>query len=278
MHKIILFIKSYRPDFERTLNLLTSIEKFNADKIPVYLSVNDKDFDFFKNNLPNHEIVLIKDSEIISCDLTDGWRYQQVVKSSVYRLGVCKNYLCIDADSEFIKQFQINDFIYEDDTPYTIMHESKPFLEMLEIINVKNIFFKESLDAVRKEFNTHGKYWDYGPSPYLWSCKVWEHFNEVYLKNKGIAFQQFLNELDKNSPSECAIYGEYLRKTKLIDIIAVENFFKVYHFKKQFKLERKYFIKNQLAKIYLGVIVQSNFSDKKSKWLSLFSFLMKKRK
>ena len=34
MHKLILFIKTYEPDFERVYKLLESIDEFNKDNIP----------------------------------------------------------------------------------------------------------------------------------------------------------------------------------------------------------------------------------------------------
>ncbi len=266
MNKFILFIKTYKQDYNRTVNLLSSIDAFNKEKIPVYVSVNDNDYNYFKYNLINDNIHLLKDSEIIHCSLADGWRYQQVIKSSVYRLGECENYLSIDADSEFIRPFYLNDFMYDESTPYTIMHESKSFLEMAENINIERVFFLEALEAVRNDMKTYGKNWDYGPSPYLWSCKVWQHFNEHYLSEKNISFEDYLNNLDKLSPSECVIYGEYLRKTKLFDIIPIENYFKVYHYKKQFELEKKYFNKEKLSKTYMGIIIQSNIPVRKKKF------------
>ncbi|KAA0129133.1 hypothetical protein FY557_06095 [Chryseobacterium sp. SN22] len=264
MHSLILFIKTYRPDFERANNLIRSIEKHNKDEIPVIISVNDEDFDFFKDKLKEYNIY--KDSDIIIADNKDGWRYQQIVKSHVYRLNICENYLCIDSDSEFIKDFHYSDFLYDESTPYTIMHESKPFLETMENIQLdsENIFFKEALRATRPLFGNKGKEWDYGPSPYLWSCKVWNHFIEVYLKQQNKTFIDFFNEIDKvTSPSECVIYGEYLLKSKLIDIYPVEGFFKVYHYEKQYRLEKKFHNIEKLKKIYLGVIFQSNWEKRK---------------
>ncbi|WP_300668854.1 DUF6492 family protein [Soonwooa sp.] len=266
MHKLILFIKSYRRDFEAVKNLLQSVSKFNKENIPVYLSVNDSDFDFFKENINSENLTLIKDGDVINCNIKDGWRYQQVIKANVYRLGICKNYLCIDSDSQFIRDFYYSDFLYDDDTPYTIMHESKSFLETMENIGKDSdkIFFKEALKATRPLFGNKGKEWDYGPSPYLWSCKVWQHFNDVFLKERNQDFMNFFNEIDAiTSPSECIIYGEYLLKTRLIDILPVEGFFKVYHFQEQFNLEKKFHNLEKLRKNYLGVIFQSNWKKKK---------------
>lgn len=275
MHKIAILIKTFRPDFNRVTVLLESIDNFNVDGIPVYISVNDEDYDYFTENLKTSHNIL-KDSDIYKCQIKDGWRYQQVIKTQFYRLNVAENYLCVDSDSRFLRDFRITDFIYDDATPYTIMHESKSFLEMVENIgmNSETIFFKQALDATRKLFGNHGKYWDYGPSPYLWSCKVWRHFNEVYLKEKGLTFEDFFELINKEtSPSETVIYGEYLLKERIIEIYPVEGFFKVYHFKQQYYLEKRFYNTDKLKKIYLGVIFQSNWHGRKNfivKFLSKF--------
>lgn len=269
MHKLILFIKSYRPDFDSLEKLLHSINVYNKDNIPVYVSVNDADFDFFVENINIASIQIIKDSDIFDYPPDDGWRYQQIIKSNVYRLGICKNYLCIDSDSEFIRDFYYSDFLYNDETPYTIMHESKSFLESMENIGLdsENIFFKEALRATRPLLGNMGKEWDYGPSPYLWNCNVWRHFNEIFLKKQNLNFIDFFNQIDKKTPpSECVIYGEYLLRTRLIDILPVEGFFKVYHYRKQFLLEKKFHNIDKLKKNYLGVIFQSNWQQKKKKF------------
>lgn len=273
MHQLILFIKSYRPDFDRLQVLLKSINKYNKDELPVYISVNNSDFDYFQENIKQNNINLIRDSDIFEYPANDGWRYQQIIKSNVYRLGICENYLCIDSDSEFIRDFYFSDFMYDENTPYTIMHESKSFLETMEIIgqDSRKIFFKEALRVTRPLFGNKGKEWDYGPSPYIWNCNVWKHFNEVFLKNQNLNFIEFFNKIDeKIPPSECVIYGEYLLKTRLIDILPIEGFFKVYHYKKQFLLEKKFYKIEKLSKNYLGIILQSNWANKQKKWYHFF--------
>ncbi len=261
-HKIILFIKSYKPDFLILLKLLESIERFNVDKIPVYLSVNDEDFDFFNEHIKS-KLTLLKDSDIVKCSIQDPWRYQQIIKSSVYKLQICEDYLCLDSDSLFITKFYKKDFLYNDSTPYTVMHEAKSFQETMERIGLdsKTLFFKEAVIATRKVLNINDtdKIWDYGPSPYLWSTKVWEEI-EKSLAKKDKNLETLLMEINEFSdPSENVIYGEYLRINKPIELIAIDPFFKVYHYKKQFLLEQKFHKIEKLNKIYLGVIFQSNW-------------------
>ena len=85
MHKLAILIKTYKQDFELAKILINSINKHNIDKIPVYISINDEDFDFFKNKLiTNH--TLLKDSDIYKSNVKDGWRYQQIIKTQLKRM------------------------------------------------------------------------------------------------------------------------------------------------------------------------------------------------
>lgn len=266
MTDIVILIKTYKKDYSAYTKLIKSITLFNVDNIPVYVAINDDDYQYFVVNNEHKSIHLLKDSEIYNCSIKDPWRYQQVIKSKFYRLNICKNYLCIDSDSEFITPFKKSDFLFDSDTPYTIMHESKPFLEMINQIDLDSdtVFFKSALPPTRKLIgNKHTKVWDYGPSPYLWSCLVWKDFNENFLASKNMTFEDFMNEIDiETPPSETIIYGEYLLKTNLIPIYPIEGFFKVYHFKKQFLIEKKFYNTDKLKKVYLGVIFQSNWDNK----------------
>ena len=270
-HDIILFIKSYKPDFKNVLNLLESIAKHNKDKIPVFLSVNDEDFLFFEKNI-SFNVNLLKDSDVVNCKIEDKWRYQQIVKSSVHKLNVCDAYLALDSDSEFITDFYKKDFLYKKGIPYTVMHESKGFQETMERINIDSnaLFYKEATRATRTllSIKDTSKIWDYGPSPYLWSTSVWQEI-ENFLEGEGKTLERFLMEISSiTSPSENVIYGEYLRVFKPMEIIPIGPLFKVYHYEKQYALERKFHKLEKLEKVYLGVIFQSNW--KRSFWHNFF--------
>ena len=126
MENIVLYCKSYAPDVNRVKNLLESIDKHNKDNIPFYISVPSSDIKLFQDilgNFPN----IIEDESIHTN--TQGWVGQQIVKSQFWKLNLCENYLCLDSDTYFIKNFYKSDFLYEDSTPYTICHEDKELME-----------------------------------------------------------------------------------------------------------------------------------------------------
>lgn len=281
MHNIILYCKSYAGDVQRVKKLKGSIEKYNRDNIPFYISCPKKDKQLFEDTLGKENYILILDEDIVTLKHThlDGWRSQQIVKSSLHKLEITKNYVCLDSDAYFITDFYKSDFLAKDDIPYTIIHENK------EISQYKKLFFnsnfskgayKETLDSYRSLFGSpYKKMYDYGPNPYIWSCEVWKHFEENYLPSvsteeikikgvtpKSIDLEDFMTilELQHNvQMREAIIYGEYLLNTKLFEVIPTGPLFKVYHWKEMVEFEQKtgLFNEEKLAESYLGIIYQS---------------------
>ena len=51
MHNVILYCKSYAGDVQRVKKLKTSIEKYNRDNIPFYISCPKQDKQLFDDTL-----------------------------------------------------------------------------------------------------------------------------------------------------------------------------------------------------------------------------------
>ena len=269
MHNVILYCKSYAGDVQRVKKLKTSIEKYNRDNIPFYISCPKQDKQLFEDTLGKENYTLLLDEDIVTLnhpEYSDGWRSQQIVKSSIHKLKITKNYLCLDSDAYFITDFYESDFIAKDDIPYTIIHENK------EVSQYKKLFFnsnfskgayKETLDVYRKIFGSeYKKLYDYGPNPYIWSCKVWEHLEESYLKPNNFTFESFSRSTEYQfniQMREAIVYGEYLLNTQLFEIIPSGPLFKVYHWKEMVDFEQKVglFDEEKLKESYLGIIYQS---------------------
>ena len=293
MKNLILYCKSYSKDIERVKKLKESIEKYNSDNIPFYISCPLDDKNLFEDTLGTENYTLVIDEDIVSVGLhnyeegnetyfkgkwndlvlnMDGWRTQQVVKSSIHKLKITKNYVCLDSDAYFIRPFFESDFIAKDDIPYTIIHENK------EVSQYKKLFFNsnfsegaynKTLNAYRNIFGSnYKKLYDYGPNPYIWSCKVWEHFEENYLGPNKLTFESFSAHVEQQyniQMREAVTYGEYLLNTQLIEIIPTGPLFKVYHWKEMVDFEQKagMFDEEKLKESYLGIIHQSNIEKVK---------------
>ena len=294
MEKLILYCKSYSGDVERVKKLKNSIEKYNKDNIPFYVSCPQKDIKLFKDTLGTENYTLVADEEIITFDKNkkykgwtntlvgydkkgniveksdfhiDGWRSQQIVKSNIHKLNITENYLCLDSDCYFIRDFFISDFMATEDTPYTIIHENKEIQQYSRLFFDKKFrggSYNKALDAYREIFGSpYKKLYDYGPNPYLWSCKVWKHLEDEYLTPNNYTFESFNRTVEANyniAMREAIVYGEYILNTRIIDIIPTGPFFKVYHWIEMVDFEEKnnLFDLKKLEESYLGVIHQSN--------------------
>lgn len=265
MEKIILFIKTYKADFVQFRKLLDSINLHNKDNIKVLVSVNDDDYDFFKNNISTIADI-IKDSDIIQCSISNSWKYQQIIKSQLHRLDITENYICLDSDSYFIKDFYISDFI-QDKTPFTIIHQQKELFSWLSINhgylkdNPKE-YFENISKTIMKKIGREGICYDYGPSPTIWSNKVWKSFQENYLDVNNINYIDLIEEF----PSEFTWYGEWLLKSNAIPLLPKEPLFKVFHYKKQFDdFVKEGHTRESIKENYMGIVMQSNW-NKTRKW------------
>jgi hypothetical protein len=252
-----LYCKSYSNDLKRVKKLASSIEKYNEDKLPFYVSVPEKDFTLFQNaNIPMTELLVDEDIHQAS---GRGWIQQQIVKSNFWKLDLSENYLCLDSDSYFIKPFYQHDFIAYEDVPYTVMHEQKELFEWAD----RNLHFDPQegfnieKDDVMSLFNRqYKKRWDFGPSPTIWSKKVWKSLEDNYITPNGLTFEKLI----EYCPSEFTWYGEALLAFRPFEILPVQPLFKVFHYPRQFvQAKEQGYTEELYTKNYYGIILQSNY-------------------
>lgn len=285
MERLVIFCKSYKNDVLRAKRLAESVQRYNKDGIPFYLSVPRADSTLFRETLAGLEITLLIDEEILAAnpqhtesliEKMPGNHLQQVVKSEFWRLGVCGNYLMIDSDSYFIRDFAISDFMYEDAVPYTVMHEGKDLLGFAArngLGKIRKNFIKDR-SAAQKHFNRPGRIYDFGPTPIICNVNVWRILTEQYAMPKQLTFAELITEF----PNEMLWYGEALLHYKPIPVIPIEPLFKVFHYREQY--EESLMLKEDekiLAENYLGIINQSNWDKsldlvprKKRSWKTLW--------
>lgn len=259
MNNLVIYCKSYRTDLALVTRLHESIQKYNIDDIPFYISCPETDLDLFRNALGT-DTNIITDESILNNKINQSWHSQQVVKLSFWKTNLTKNYLCIDSDSEFIKEFKISDFIYNGDIPYTVCHEQKELLEWSTkfpnlYTHIYNGYSGDRLQ-IMKFFNRKGKLYDFGPSPVIFNASVLKSLQDKYMTPNNLTY----NQLIYFCPSEFSWYGEWLLYDKTIPIYPSEALFKVFHYKEQYDdyLTTGYTLEN-LKLNYLGIVMQSNW-------------------
>lgn len=266
MHKLVLFVTSWRGDVTRVKKLHQSIQKYNSDNIPFYIVVSRDDLDIFKQVVGTEGINYVEEESINSYrGVFDGWRLQQVNKIMFATLGIAENYFTLDSDSFFVKPFYEDDFIAYDNIPYSTLFDDNVYqLTSQEYEGWKDHHDREFIDLVHKDWqrdirkiipNKFKRAIHYGPCPVTFHSAVWVHFIEEFLKPNGFT----VGDIIAHVSNEYGWYGEYLMYTKLIDIIPCEAQFLCMHNKAQYD----WFVENisfdVVKRVYLGVIINSSF-------------------
>jgi hypothetical protein len=139
------------------------------------------------------------------------------------------------------------------------MHEQKEFFDWCSLKNnseIKNNFIKEKENLIEYFHRPYKKIWDFGPSPVIWSCKVWQLLEEQYMKKMLLT----LEDLIQINPSEFTWYGESLLYFKPFEILPIGPIFKVFHYYEQYLDSKKDGCTEETFKDnYFGIVIQSNF-------------------
>ncbi|TXH86464.1 MAG: hypothetical protein E6Q78_16810 [Rhodoferax sp.] len=265
MTALALYCKSYRTDLRRVVRLVQSIEQFNEEKIPAYVSVPDADLLLFQEHIGQTSVKLVSDESILKAsprlDLAmvagmHGAVAQQVVKSEFWRLGLADAYVCLDSDAVFIRSFSARDFLSPDGYPYTVLDEAHDLLEdamQHGRHRIVDAFVREA-DLVQQKFGRPGRRYSFGPFPLVWHRDVWESLDKNYLQPHAMSFVDAI----LMAPIESRWYGEALLAYGAIPLHPCQALFKVYHYAWQLDHEmRQGVTSEQLAKLYCGVIYQS---------------------
>ena len=291
-----LVIKSYFNDLNRAERLVKSIRAYNRDHIPLYLIVPFEDLSSFQDKLGTEDINFLVDSDIL--DITMSFSesteislppviMQQVIKSEFWRLDLAENFLIIDSDSYFIKDFTIKDFMFNEETPYTIMNEGRHQLDWAARAGNERFIrdYHELRERALGLFGRKGPHFDFAPTPMICSSKVWMVMYEKVAKPAGESFYDQIVRF----PCETQWYGEFLLHDQTIPIIPREPLFKVWGFEDQWKEGMSLGETDEvLSRNYLGVIDQSYWSrsldaltksqQKKIKWKKRVNRLINKFK
>ena len=269
MFNLVLYCCTFRKDLKRTVKLAESICKHNKAHIPFYISVPAEDVDLFKTHLAEFDALIFDEKDIFKANpkldtqklysIRGGLR-QQVIKSEFWRLGISENYLVLDSDCIFIRDFDETDFIALGDTPYSVIHEGRDVLQATERFGPKKIrqHFLTDREPIKQALGRTGVTYDFGYAPFLWSRKVWESLDIHYLTPNGMNFLDAVLLCG----SEFTWYGESLIRFRAIPIFPLEQLFKHYHYEHQLWSDQILGYKEKvLAYDYLGVVYQSNWES-----------------
>lgn len=266
-HKLSFFCKTYKDDIEKFSHLYKTFIQHNKDNIHLYISVPKSDLSLFKK-YNNKNISLISDESYALkyfakekyWGLSLGYINQEICKLSFWENNFCDNYLCIDSDAYFIRDFFFSDFMKDNRTPYSVLVMDKDLMTE----NFYHEFGKWRHDLIKKIF----EYIKLDDKRYLTchgmtilNCKVLENLKEILLKKNGILYADLINI----SPYEFTWYNAWLQKTRIIPIVNIEPFFKTFHMKIEYIFSKiKMISEKSISEQYVGIVLNSNWKNNKN--------------
>jgi hypothetical protein len=247
--------------------MVESVAKHNVERLPFFLSVPRHDLDLFRSSMPTDVVEIFCEEDILACNSQQnieqvyalrGGLQQQIIKSEFWRLNLCENYLVLDSDCVFIRDFGTADFLVDSTTPYSIVHEGRDLLQTTARFGPNRVReeFLQDRRPIMQALGRDAITYDFGYAPFLWSRRVWNDLAEQYLAPQG----KVLMDAILQCQSEFTWYGESLLKFRSIAIWPREQLFRHYHYEHQYWLDQSLGITTDiLAKDYLGVVYQSNW-------------------
>lgn len=269
MYKFAFLLKTYSGDFQYARRLINSFEKYNKDDIPLYIIVEKKDKNALMNLMPEigeNRNILIKAAEdictyLIGHDVNGikkGYINQEIIKLSFWENGWCRNYLCLDSDAYFIREFYYRDFMYDETVPYTCLIGDKE-------LKTDPIYFEsywkdrdKAIKIIQKQIGfEHDNYLNCHGLQTI-SSEVMENFKNEFMDVKKYTYSDIL----EISPLEFSWYNLWLQKTNVIPLHICEPHFKTFHMKHQAVFTWWQGIKTaDLARSYVGIVMQSNYGE-----------------
>jgi hypothetical protein len=261
-NKFVILLKTFLDDLVYIERLIPSFNKHNIDNVPLYLVVPQKDintFDRFLNqNVKILSEELFKDKLTLTpvCDINPGYINQEIIKISFWELDLCENYFCLDSDCEFIRDFYISDFMFDDDTPYTILIEDNELKVEPEYYNSFWVPREEKIRLIQNEIGFIDKRMLTCHGNAVLSAKVLNSFKSDFL----IARNKTYIDILEIAPYEFSWYNIWLQKKEIIPIKVREPLFKVFHHENHLiDYIRRGTSLNDIARGYIGITINSNW-------------------
>lgn len=264
MHTIAILLVTYIGDLEYVRRLISSYKKYNVEKIPLYIVTPATDIKFFEIfiddtiDLLSYEIItnnLVFDNSVHG--IRPGYINQEIIKLAFWEKKLCNNYFCMDSDGEFIRDFFVSDFMYDNIIPYTILAEYNELAVDPQYFKDHWFSYEKSIRLIQNEVGLVDKRILTCQGFGIFSCKVLESFHKKYLLPKNLTYIDLLII----SPYEFSWYNMWLQKDNTIPIKfrepIIKCFLNKYHhleyLEKGIKLQ-------DISRGYLGIVINSNYS------------------
>lgn len=256
-------LKSYAGDVEYAERLLQSFSRFNIDQIELFIVVPDSDLALFDPILVPHCTVIpegrfsrhLVDHEVHG--IRPGYINQEIIKLAFWELELAENYFCVDSDAEFIRDFRVTDFMFDAETPFSVLVQDLELAVDPEYYEQYWTTREHEIAVIAETVGIDTRVLLTCHGHTVFSRKVLQSFVSDFLVPRNWDYVDAL-EL---SPYEFTWYNMWLQKSQVIAVHPREPWIKVFHSESQ---HLEYLMRNvsvsDIARGYLGVVVNSNYS------------------
>ena len=261
--RFAFLLKTYEGDVDYVERLLLSFHRHNIDQLPLVISCPERDRGLF-DRFAVESVFVINDEDVTNqlvdvevAGIRPGYINQEIIKLAFWETGIARNYMCLDSDGVFLRDFDISEFMFDDETPYTVMYEDNELRTDVAYFETHWRARSKALDRIRIEvglpsqpvLTTHG----FG----IFSARVLRAFRDEFMTPRGLSYSGVL----AISPYEFSWYTLFLQARGTIVIHPRESLFRYVHSARQhFIMTLSGVTRDDLARGYVGVTVNSNFS------------------
>lgn len=259
-----ILLKSYDKDFDLAERLIESFNRFNPEQLQMFIVVPESDVEQFR--IFENDTISVLSESLLGQYLVDhevagirpGYINQEIVKLAFWELGLTNNYFCVDSDAVFIRPLSIDDFMFDESTPYTVLVEDNELKSEPRYFEqhwkgrepqLRKIQALVGLED-RRILTCHGHQ--------VFAAPVLNALKRDFMEPRGWAYEDLLQE----SPYEFTWYNMWLQRTRVIEICNKEPLVKTVHSQGQhLELLLRGSDFQDLARAYIGLVINSNYSS-----------------
>lgn len=264
MKQVCLMLKTYKSDRAYVNRLVGSFNRFNQEDLALFIVVPANEIRMF-TKFSSATITVLADEEIPVDYLAvndfegnhRGFINAGASKLGFWELGLCLNYFAIDSDMVFIRPFGHADFVNGDGHPFTIATEA------LDLKSDPFYFdrYWEHREQSHKLINQRLGVGSWQQASYhsvqVMNSAILQSLKEDFLVPAGLTYTDVLAE----SLWEFFWYTSWALKQESVMISRCDELVKIVHHQgHHLALRRLGVSEASLARGYLGLIVNSNWS------------------
>ena len=162
--KLVFLLKTYGNDFLYAKRLIASYRQYNVDDISMFIVVPESDLELF-GIFNDIDIKVLAEESVTDCLVNDdsvfgirpGFINQEIIKLAFWELNLCENYFCIDSDAEFIRDFYFSDFMFDENTPFSVLIEDNELAVDPEYYKEHWIERSRLIDIIKNEIGVEDR-------------------------------------------------------------------------------------------------------------------------